>query len=189
MKEELFTPARNLDWAVLRCPPISTMKVEQDLQGLGFRVWTPVCWVHKRVPRRRSRVWDKTAVLSSFLFIRVNELEELLLRRVVGVRPMMDLGRVVALEDWELDPLREQDTRDEEPWDQQKDLEKWVAGELVEVGHTEDEKATMEHLFGCYEGSVQDTNGAGEVLVALKNSTKPIWFQGFLLSRVVVGSR
>lgn len=189
MKEELFTPARNLDWAVLRCPPISTMKMEQDLQGLGFRVWTPVCWVHKRVPRRRARVWDKIAILSSFLFVRVEDFEDLLLQRVVGLRPMMDRGMVVALGDHELDALREQDKRDEEPWEQVKALDSWTPGELVEIGHTEDEKALMEQLLGSYEGTVQNFNGAGEVLVALKNSTKPIWFQGFLLSRVGVGSR
>lgn len=195
MKNELryfqtfFAPARSYDLGVLRCPPARTRALEEEVSDRGFECWTPMEWVSKRLPRRRARVWELYPLLPSFLFVDLNNtpraLRIIMDLHIVGLRPMMTEGKFTAVGEEDMRYLASLDNREQDPKKAARRPTPFVIGEEVRLVDPDD-TGVLGMLFGDSTGIVQGVNRDGEVLVAIKNSTVPIWVRGVLLQRTVV---
>lgn len=192
-------PARSVKWIVVRVPGggggAETLKYEEGLGELGVTAWTPAMWIHKRLPRRRLRVWELRAILPGYLFLDVRGLPNygsLPFSIRQEVRPFLIQGKYVVLGDQDLEGLREFDNRvkpegrkvgggkstlpgPESPV--AVPVPEWVAGDSVRV----------KGVLGGMEGVVVAVNPqTGEATVALRNSPAKVKVSGFLLERGAV---
>lgn len=186
---EIFTAAYSWDYAVFRCPPARTTEFEETLREQGWKIFTPQHWVHRRMPRRKRKVWEVRALIPSFLFLEIAHQPELAIKLknsgIVGLTPMIDRGKIVCFSREEFEALLELDTRSQKPFVNTLEPEsaKFSPGDLVAPNGT-GAVELLEILFQGGSGKVLKENSSGELFVAIKNSPRPVWISGLLLYRL-----
>lgn len=110
---------RGEDWFVIRTAGKSTMILAQTLSEDGIEAWTPVLTEVVRVPRTNVRREIKLPMLPSFVFVRSQHLNELLMMARMIDRPRRGqrpahrsfsvfhyLDKIPLIADQHLEPLR-----------------------------------------------------------------------------------
>lgn len=112
-------------WIILRCSSTDTLRVAKSLKDAGLEVWTPVERKRARMPKTRALTDRPAALMPSYVFGRVEHVDELLRLAVNPGRehPRFTVfryqGGVPLIADDQLDALRgEQDRR-------QRVFDKW----------------------------------------------------------------
>ena len=104
-------------WFILRTANADTVKALDAFKAAGFNVWTPIELKVRRTPRKRTQYDSKTALLPSYLFAHVNDLEPIL---SLALRTSRDIPRftvfhhkdgVPLIADSSLGPLRQEESR------------------------------------------------------------------------------
>lgn len=99
-------------WCILRTAGPRTLPLMRSLIDAGFKAWTPVAQVKRRLPRRRDRVETPAAMLPTFVFAQADRLPELarLARSPLNPHPAYSVfrfdGRVPILTDRQIEALR-----------------------------------------------------------------------------------
>lgn len=183
-------PARPNGWAVYRCAGPDTLDFEDRLNEAGVQAWTPRCWVSRRVPRRRTKVWKLAPVMGSYLFVSIDDADKIP-RLPWGIRglgkAMVIQGQFVVVTDQDLDGLREFDRRDP-PRPRRKGrlpdpgTPQVPPPPVFQVGQT----VFVKGVLGGIEAEVLARTPGGEYTVAPKNSPIRVTVSGFMLEQVGV---
>lgn len=180
-------PDRDYRYFSVRCPSLQTKKYEEEIRNYGVEAWSPMTWVHKRLPRRRARVWVLTPVAPSFIFVPLSQ--SLLFWSLpwpYGTHMHVfasGTGEIIKFSETDLRGLREHDNRDVEQRGVLDNPEKFEVGDLVEIDGTKMDPL----LFGDKQGRVLKVDRVRETYsVAFENSPIEMWVSGFLLVRAAV---
>lgn len=108
-------------WVVVRCKSSSTLEIEETLTESGFRAWTPASYKRRRLPRRRTVVLERGALMPSFVFVREMEITTrggfvCLEKHALKALTVSD-GTVMRIRDRELDGLRTSCLKEDEAED------------------------------------------------------------------------
>lgn len=104
-------------WCILRCSSTDTLRVAKSLSDAGLGVWTPV---EKRIGRTgasRARAEKQSALMPSYVFGRVEHVNELLRLALIPHRdhPRFSVfrynGGIPLIADDQLDALRSEEDR------------------------------------------------------------------------------
>lgn len=183
-------PARPSEWAVYRCAGPDTLDFEDQLNEAGVQAWTPRCWVSRRVPRRRTKVWKLAPVMGSYLFVSIDDADQIpgLPWSIRGLgKAMVIQGQFVIVADRDLDGLREFDRRDP-PQPRRKGrlpdpgTPQVPPPPVFQVGQT----VFVKGVLGGIEAEVLARTPGGEYTVAPKNSPIKVTVSGFMLEQVGV---
>ena len=104
-------------WCILRMAGGDTLRLVNALALLGIEVWTPTERRFARVPRKKSRRDKVSAIMPSYAFGHVRDLDQLLHRSAIPGRDhpqfsvMRHRGGVPLIADDELDALRSEEAR------------------------------------------------------------------------------
>lgn len=99
-------------WCILRTAGQRTMPLLNSLTEAGFKAWTPIVTVKRRLPRRRERVEALAPLMPTFVFVAASHLPELvrIARALSSKHPEFSIfkfdGRVPVLADHQLEQLR-----------------------------------------------------------------------------------
>jgi len=98
-------------WVVVRCKSSTTLDLEASLTEGGLSAWTPASYRKRRLPRRRTTVLEREAILPSFVFVRQSAIDDqggmgCLEKHFVKALTTAD-GTVIRVRDVELTGLRE----------------------------------------------------------------------------------
>lgn len=105
-------------WVVVRCKSSSTLDLEVSLLQVGLRAWTPASYKKRRLPRTRATVLERVALLPSFVFIDIEDIDAsggfgCLEKHFLKALTTGD-GTVIRIRDHELTGLREACVREGE---------------------------------------------------------------------------
>lgn len=104
-------------WFILRTASSDTLRVHRNLSNYGMATWTPIERRFGRMPRTKARFEKEIALLPSYVFAKVEHLEEILR---IALLPNKDIGRfsvfhhkggIPLIADNQLRGLRAEETR------------------------------------------------------------------------------
>lgn len=104
-------------WCILRMASADTLRLVEALERLGFEAWTPTERKFARIPRRKARRDKSCALMPSYAFGHVRDLNQLLHHSMLPTRDhpafsvLRHRGGVPLIADEELAALREEEAR------------------------------------------------------------------------------
>lgn len=175
-------------WFILRMASADTLRICRNLTMAGHNVWTPIERKFGRMPRTRVKYEKEIALLPSYIFARIECLDDLLR---IAMLPNKDIGRfsvfhhkggIPLIADDQLCDLRAEESRVASIFSRLK--RKGVKGPKFEAGqvvHLDD--GPFAGLSGVVEGS------AGQcTLVSFAGYHRPIKIASLLLRQDVVAA-
>jgi transcription antitermination factor NusG len=168
-------------WCILRMASGDTLKVAKSLSDAGLTVWTPVERHTSRKPRSQARTDRTFALMPSYVFGHVRDLDELLR---AALSPKRDspafsvfhhLGGIPLIADYELEALRGEEARLGRVFD--KHQRKGQRGPTFGQGET---VKITEGGFAGLSGVVQDQRGQ-YTLVSFDGFHGPVKVSSLLL--------
>lgn len=91
LQDMLTTDTLDLgSWFILRMASADTLRIHRNLMQAGLSTWTPIERRFGRMPRTKARYEKEFALLPSYVFARVEHLDEILR---IAMLPNKDIGR------------------------------------------------------------------------------------------------